>query len=153
MTRRAAALILAAAAVRAAESVPKFEQLRTALPQPILESKPRWVAAYWKAWEFASRNFHEPSSGSGFPSRFIDAAFSDNIYFWDTAFMTMFCNVAAKLVPGIESLDNFYAKQHPDGEIAHSREDRHAGSHNIRGAKPGSPGTVAAHLRDGATSS
>jgi len=118
MTRRAATLLLAATVALAAESVPKFEQLRTALPQPILDSKPNWIAAYWKAWEFASRNFHEPSSGSGFPSRFIDAAFSDNIYFWDTAFMTMFCNIAGKLVPGIESLDNFYAKQHPDGEIA-----------------------------------
>ena len=31
--------------------------------------------------------------------------------------MTMFCNCAHPLVPGIASLDNFYAKQHADGEI------------------------------------
>ncbi len=31
--------------------------------------------------------------------------------------MTMFCNYAHPLVPGISSLDNFYAKQHEDGEI------------------------------------
>ncbi len=56
--------------------------------------------------------------GSGFPSPFIDAAFNQNIFLWDTCFMTMFCNVAHPLVPGISSLDNFYAKQYPDGEIA-----------------------------------
>jgi len=31
--------------------------------------------------------------------------------------MTMFCNVAHPLIPGIASLDNFYIKQHPTGEI------------------------------------
>ena len=31
--------------------------------------------------------------------------------------MTMFCNYAYPLVPGISTLDNFYAKQHEDGEI------------------------------------
>jgi hypothetical protein len=29
----------------------------------------------------------------------------------------MFCNYGHPLVPGIASLDNFYAKQHEDGEI------------------------------------
>ena len=72
---------------------------------------------YWKAWELAFNNFHEPASGSGFVSQFIDAAFNQNIFLWDTCFMTMFCNVAYPLVPGIGSLDNFYAKQHTDGEI------------------------------------
>ena len=31
--------------------------------------------------------------------------------------MTMFCNYGHPLVPGIGTLDNFYAKQHADGEI------------------------------------
>ena len=31
--------------------------------------------------------------------------------------MTMFCNYAPSLIPGIGSLDNLYAKQHEDGEI------------------------------------
>jgi hypothetical protein len=104
------------------EPLPSFDQLRRRLPEPVLDARPEWIAVYWKAWELASRNFHEPAPGSGFVSRFIDAAFSDNIYFWDTCFMTMFCNVAGGLTPGIESLDNFYAKQHPDGEIAREIE-------------------------------
>jgi hypothetical protein len=97
--------------------MPKFDDLRGQLPSPIFDEKPEWVQMYWKAWELGFRNFNEPKPGSGFVSQFIDAAFSENIYLWDTCFMTMFCNAAHPLVPGIGSLDNFYAKQHADGEI------------------------------------
>jgi hypothetical protein len=97
--------------------LPKFGEMREQLPSPVLEDNPVLVRLYWKAWEIAFRNFHEPAQGSGFVSQFIDAAFNDNIFLWDTAFMTMFCNVAHLLVPGISSLDNFYIKQHPTGEI------------------------------------
>jgi hypothetical protein len=97
--------------------LPRFAELRDQLPAPILDEKPQYIAMYWKAWELAFKNFHEPQPGSGFDSQFIDAAFNENIFQWDTCFMTMFCNVAHPLVPGIVSLDNFYAKQHQDGEI------------------------------------
>ena len=76
-----------------------------------------FVQMYWKTWELAFRNFYEPRPGSGFVSQFIDAAFNQNIFLWDTCFLTMFCNYGHPLVPGIGSLDNFYAKQHADGEI------------------------------------
>jgi len=99
-------------------ALPQFEATRDALPSPVYDEEPELVRAYWKAWELAFRNFHIPAPGSGFPSRFIDAAFNQNIFLWDTAFMSMFCNVANGLVPGICSLDNFYAKQHADGEIS-----------------------------------
>ncbi len=106
--------------------LPKFGEMRASLPEPIYDAKPGWIAAYWKAWELAFRNFHEPAPGSGFVSQYIDAAFSDSIYFWDTAFMTMFTNMAHPLVPGIGSLDNFYARQRESGEF--SREiDRNTG--------------------------
>ena len=97
--------------------LPKFDELRGELPSPIFDEKPAWVAMYWKAWELGFRNFNEPKPGSGMVTQFIDAAFSENIYLWDTCFMTMFCNVAYPLVPGIGSLDNFYARQYADGEI------------------------------------
>jgi glycogen debranching enzyme len=98
--------------------LPHFSTLRPLLPSPVYDENPLWVETYWKAWELAFRNFHDPAPGSGFVSQFIDAAFNSNIFLWDTAFMTMFCNIAHGLVPGISSLDNFYAKQHPDGEIS-----------------------------------
>jgi len=97
--------------------VPVFETTRDKLPCPVFEEDPDYIRCYWKVWELAFRNFHEPAKGSGFVSQFIDAAFNQNIFLWDTCFMTIFCNYAHPYVPGICSLDNFYAKQHEDGEI------------------------------------
>jgi hypothetical protein len=99
------------------EPLPVWAETRHLLPSPIDEAHPDRVAVYWKAWELAFRNFHVPAPGTGFVSNFIDAAFNANIFLWDTAFMTMFCNLAHPLVPGISSLDNFYCKQHASGEI------------------------------------
>jgi hypothetical protein len=97
--------------------LPVFNTTKDKLPSPIYDEDPNYVSCYWKAWELAFRNFHEPAKESGFVSQFIDAAFNQNIFLWDTCFMTMFCNYAHPYVPGIRSLDNFYAKQHEDGEI------------------------------------
>jgi len=97
--------------------LPKFAKLRSRLPSPIYDDNPVLVRLYWKAWKLAFHNFYEPAPQSGFVSQFIDAAFNKNIFLWDSCFMTMFCNYAYPLVPGISSLDNFYAKQHEDGEI------------------------------------
>jgi hypothetical protein len=97
--------------------LPQWQSSRGQLPEPIYDSRPDWISMYWKAWELAFRNFHEPAPGSGYVSQFIDAAFNANIFLWDSCFMTMFCNCAGPLVPGIGTLDNFYAKQHEDGEI------------------------------------
>ena len=99
------------------EPIPIFEETKGRLPKPIYEENPLWVETYWNAWEIAFRNFHEPAIGSGFVSQYIDAAFNNCIFMWDTAFMTMFCNYGWPLVPGIGSLDNFYIKQYPNGEI------------------------------------
>ena len=97
--------------------LPKFEETKNLLPSPIFDENPFWIETYWKAWEMAFKNFHEPAEGSGFVSQFLDPAFNANIFLWDGAFMTMFLNVAHPLVPGISSLDNFYIKQYSTGEI------------------------------------
>jgi glycogen debranching enzyme len=97
--------------------LPKFEETKGKLPSPVFDEDPACVQMYWKAWELAFRNFYEPPPGSPFVSQFIDAAFNQNIFLWDTCFMTMFCNYGYPYVPGIGSLDNFYARQFEDGEI------------------------------------
>jgi hypothetical protein len=97
--------------------LPTFAETRDRLPNPIYDENPLYVQMYWKTWELGFRNFYEPKPGSGFVSQFIDAAFNENIFLWDTCFLTMFCNFGHPLVPGIGSLDNFYAKQYEDGEI------------------------------------
>jgi hypothetical protein len=98
-------------------SLPTFATLKDRLPSPVFDENPEFVHVYWKTWEIACRNFKEPRSGSGLVSQYVDAAFNGNIFLWDTCFMTMFYNVAHPLTPGIGSLDNFYARQHDDGEI------------------------------------
>ncbi|HEY0257606.1 MAG TPA: trehalase family glycosidase [Candidatus Methylacidiphilales bacterium] len=106
--------------------LPIFEDTKEKLPSPIYEENPLYIRMYWKAWELAFRNFHEPTPENGFVSQFIDAAFNENIFLWDSCFLTMFCNYAHTLVPGIVTLDNFYAKQRDSGEIC--REiDRNSG--------------------------
>jgi len=97
--------------------LPKYAETKGKLPSPIYDEQPLYVEMYWKCWEIAFKNFHEPAPKSGFVSQFIDAAFNQNIFLWDTCFLTMFCNYAHPHVPGICSLDNFYAKQHETGEI------------------------------------
>jgi hypothetical protein len=98
--------------------LPRFDETRGSLPAPIFDEQPFWIEVYEKAWEIAFRNIHEPGPGSSLVSQFIDAAFNENIFLWDSCFMTMFCDVAHPLVPGISTLDNFYANQHPTGEIS-----------------------------------
>lgn len=97
--------------------LPKFDETKNLLPSPIFDENPLYLDMYWKTWELAFKNFHEPIEGTGFVSQFIDAAFNANIFLWDTAIMTMFLNPAHSLTPGIASLDNFYIKQHSTGEI------------------------------------
>jgi Mannosylglycerate hydrolase MGH1-like glycoside hydrolase domain len=102
--------------------LPKFVDVKDQLPSPILDDKKTWIEMYWKAWELAFKNLHEPAPQSGFVSQYIDASFSDNIYLWDSSFITMFCNEASALIPCISTLDNFYARQHADGEICREIE-------------------------------
>jgi hypothetical protein len=97
--------------------LPKFAEAKDKRPSPIYDENPLYVQMYWKTWELGFRNFYEPRPGSGFVSQFIDAAFNENIFLWDTCFLTMFCKYGHPVVPGICSLDNFYAKQYEDGEI------------------------------------
>ncbi|MHB9077771.1 MAG: hypothetical protein ACYC3X_09775 [Pirellulaceae bacterium] len=72
--------------------MPTFAETKAQLPSPIFEDNGVYVQMYWKAWELAFRNFYEPRPGSGFVSQFIDAAFNENVFLWDTCFLTMFCN-------------------------------------------------------------
>ena len=66
------------------EPLPVFESTQEKLPSPIYDEDPAYVACYWKTWELAFKNFHEPVAGSGYVSQFIDAAFNQNIFLWDT---------------------------------------------------------------------
>lgn len=94
-----------------------FAEAKPNLPHPVIEGRPQWVSLYWYAVQVLFDHCKVPEQGSNFVSNYVDAAFNAHIFLWDTCFMTVFCNLLDHYVPGICSLDNFYANQHSDGEI------------------------------------
>lgn len=97
--------------------IKSYEEIKGKLPRPILSNSKDFIDCYWYAVKLAYKNIHKPNIESGFVSDFVDAAFNEDIFMWDTAFITMFCNLLHNFIPGISSLDNFYCKQFDDGEI------------------------------------
>ena len=100
-----------------AAALPTFEQARRLLPEPFWDGHAVALDCYAKAWTLAFANLRRPEPASGFVARFIDPAFNDCIFMWDSCFMTLFGRYGARAFPFVRTLDNFYAKQHPDGFI------------------------------------
>lgn len=115
-----------------------FEQARKILPSPVWKGHEKEIEMYWHAWQIAIRNICQPKDGSGFVSSYLDVAYNGNIFMWDTAFMMMFARYGYRFFPFQNSLDNFYAKQHPDGFIC--REIRADGSDCFERYDPTSTG-------------
>jgi glycogen debranching enzyme len=105
-------------AVPEACAVPTFAHARALLPDPCWEGHETAIACYWKAWELAFANLRQPVAGSGFISNFIDSAFWNQcLFMWDSAFILLFGRYGNRAFNFQRTLDNFYAKQHPDGFI------------------------------------
>jgi hypothetical protein len=98
--------------------------LRAALPRPILDDRPDFVALYWKAWEIARTRLRAGTDANGFAPAYLDEGFNENIFQWDTCFMALFAIYAQGALPSVESLDNFYRKQHADGFICREIRER-----------------------------
>ncbi len=98
-------------------AIGSFEEARKVLPAPIWNGHSKEIDMYWRAWEIAMRNLRHPEPGSGFVVTYIDPAYNGNIFMWDTSFILMFARYGARFFPFQRTLDNFYAKQHPDGFI------------------------------------
>ncbi|MDD3774137.1 MAG: trehalase family glycosidase [Patescibacteria group bacterium] len=99
------------------QSLPSFEEAKNLLPAPIIEKNPDFIKMYWKSWELTFAHLRKVKPNSQFVSDYLDEAFSDNIFQWDTIFMLMFARYGQKTFPFIRSLDNFYARQHKSGYI------------------------------------
>ncbi len=115
-----------------------FDEAKDILPAPIWEGHPKEVEMYWHAWEIAVGNIRQPLEGSGFVSPYLDIAYNGNIFMWDASFMMLFARYGYQFFPFQRSLDNFYAKQHPDGFIC--REIRADGSDCFERYDPTSTG-------------
>lgn len=109
------------------------------LPRLVADAHPEWVAAYNAAWDTAITHIRQPEPASGFVSDFIDSAFNDSMFMWDSCFMTMFGRYGQRMFPFVGTLDNFYVKQHADGFI--SREiDTYTGRDRFAPNDPRSTG-------------
>ncbi len=91
--------------------------LRTGVPEPILDGDPAWVDLYHAAWEMAGDHVAAGTPDNGFADHYLDEAFSEQIFQWDTCFMTLFGRYGVDAFPVMPSLDNFYATQRDDGYI------------------------------------
>ena len=99
------------------EILPVFEEIKSKLPNPVWESRDDAIQCYWKTWELAFDKLRTPKTGSGFVSNFIDSAFNDWLFMWDSAFILMFGKYANRVFNFQKTLDNFYSHQHRDGYI------------------------------------
>lgn len=97
--------------------VPSFSEVKALLPQPFWDKNPLAIEMYYKAWEMAFGNIKDPAEKSGFISSYLDTAYNGNIFMWDSNFITLFARYGTRVFPFQKTLDNFYAKQHPDGFI------------------------------------
>ena len=87
------------------------------LPRLVADEHPGWVAAYDYAWVTAFAHLRQPVPEFGFVASYIDTAFNECTFLWDSCFMTIFGRYGHHVFPFIGTLDNFYARQHPDGFI------------------------------------
>lgn len=96
---------------------PTFEEAWEKLPHPFWEGHEDAMACYRGAWELAFANLRRPEPGSGFVASFIDTAFNDCLFMWDSAFILLFARYGRRAFDFQRTLDNLYASQHPDGFI------------------------------------
>ena len=98
-------------------AVPEFGSSKNLLPAPHWQGRERVVECYWKAWEIAFCNLRQPPPESPMIANFIDTAFNDCTFMWDSCFMTMFGRYGSRAFNFQRTLDNFYSRQHGDGFI------------------------------------
>jgi glycogen debranching enzyme len=97
--------------------VPSFSEVRERLPHPFWAHHDDVIDCYWKTWELAFANLRRATEENGFVANYIDTAFNDCIFMWDSCFIMMFAKYGNHAFSFQRTLDNFYCKQHPDGFI------------------------------------
>jgi len=97
------------------------------LPKVHFADHPEWVEVYEATWNMHKNNIKkipaalnpEMDQMNGSPGPyFVDEAFNDKIFVWDTMFMMMFDKWGQHQFPTLPSIDNFYYNQtdNPGGE-------------------------------------
>lgn len=97
--------------------LPNYCAVKDKLPIPIWDGHKSVIDCYYKTWSLAWRNLRKANAKSGFVSNFIDTAFNDYLFMWDSSFIVMFGKYASRYFNFQKTLDNFYSHQHLDGFI------------------------------------
>ena len=98
--------------------LPRYDDIRERLPQPVWDGHEDAINCYDWTWKTAFGNLRPANSQSRFVSNYIDCAFSDFSFMWDSAFIVMFGKYANHIFNFQKTLDNFYSHQHRDGFIS-----------------------------------
>ena len=112
--------------------LPVFAESCDRLPQPFWAGHESAIACYWKVWEIAFRNLRLPTPDNVFVSPYIDTAFNDHLFMWDSAFILMFTRYGRRAFDFQQTLDNLYSKQHPDGFICREIREEDGGDPFLR---------------------
>ena len=122
--------------------LPSLAEVKAAIPRPVFDARPDYLAFYDRAWELGHANFRRPAEGSPFVANFIDEAFNDNIFLWDMSFSVMWGRYAQTAFDAVGGLDNFYALQSPSGEIVREIDEATGALGVIGWSEPGTPGSL-----------
>lgn len=106
------------AAVSAAGSL-LYSRLAAAIPDPDPFEVPQvlQLEMYEKAMSIARQKIRGGADQPVYKKPFVDAAFSNNIFYWDTCFIACYAKYHQSELPIINALDNFYGLMEPDGYI------------------------------------
>ncbi|MBL7694007.1 MAG: hypothetical protein JNK91_04130 [Ferruginibacter sp.] len=72
---------------------------------------------YEKALSIAKTKVRGGGNDPYYRKPFVDAAFSSNIFYWDTCFIACYAKYHTDELPILNALDNFYELMEPDGFI------------------------------------
>ncbi len=87
---------------------------RSAVPRPVYGDT-ALVQLYERAWETASTRVRRGPAGLPATPYLDENCYDDQIWIWDTCFMTLYCRYAAGAFPANRTLLNLYAPLH-DGD-------------------------------------
>lgn len=81
------------------------------LPKIIWDNHDEYINLYNETWKLAYKNIKNPTSENGFLSAYIDTAFNDCTFLWDSVFIVQFAKYAKNAFDFMGTIDNFYSKQ------------------------------------------
>ena len=105
------------ASVLASYKNDQTEEIKAQPSQEFVVSTELAERMYAKALEITKSKVRGGESEPFFKKPFVDAAFSDNIFLWDTCFIVCFAKYHLDELPVYQALDNFYDRIETDGYI------------------------------------